>query len=160
MDSAIAELVVAAIFTLRGCSPDMESAPWFPFKAAVASNEIAKKKLAHEAGSRIAAALSPNGIFPLSGTVEPQRQRDQKHKSIQAMKAVLVPLAGSARSGNIIHLSDGLSRCSRFEAKREFFEPVPPRPQCDSGFWHRTPGVCHKTAPPIFYRNFLSDAAY
>jgi integrase len=34
-----------------------------------------QKKLAHEAGSRIAAALSANGIVPFSGTVEPQRDK-------------------------------------------------------------------------------------
>jgi integrase len=37
-----------------------------------------RKKLAIEAGSRIAAALSMNGIVPLSGTVKPQRDNGEK----------------------------------------------------------------------------------
>ncbi|WP_061849855.1 tyrosine-type recombinase/integrase [Bradyrhizobium sp. DOA1] len=37
-----------------------------------------QKKLAHEAGSRIAAALKMNGIVPLSGTVESQRDKTTK----------------------------------------------------------------------------------
>jgi len=37
-----------------------------------------QKKLAHEAGSRIAAALSANGIVPLSGPVRPQRDKATK----------------------------------------------------------------------------------
>jgi integrase len=37
-----------------------------------------QKKLAHEAGSRIAAALSANGIVPLSGTVRSQRDKATK----------------------------------------------------------------------------------
>jgi hypothetical protein len=38
-----------------------------------------QKKLAHEAGIRIAAALSANGIVPLSGTVESQRDNEAKN---------------------------------------------------------------------------------
>ena len=38
-----------------------------------------QKMLAHEAGSRIAAALSANGIVPLSGTVESQRDKEAKN---------------------------------------------------------------------------------
>jgi integrase len=37
-----------------------------------------QKKLAHEAASRIAAALSMNGIVPLSGTVQSQRDNGEK----------------------------------------------------------------------------------
>jgi integrase len=37
-----------------------------------------QKRLAHEAGSRIAAALKMNGIVPLSGTVESQRDKTAK----------------------------------------------------------------------------------
>jgi integrase len=38
-----------------------------------------QKKLAHEAGSRIAAALSENGIVPLSGMVQSQRDNETKN---------------------------------------------------------------------------------
>lgn len=37
-----------------------------------------QKKLAHEAGMRIAAALKMNGIVPLSGTVQPRRDKTRK----------------------------------------------------------------------------------
>ena len=37
-----------------------------------------QKRLAHEAGSRIAAALKMNGIVPLSGSVKPQRDKTAK----------------------------------------------------------------------------------
>jgi len=37
-----------------------------------------QKRLAHEAGSRIAAALKMNGIVPLPGSVEPQRDKTAK----------------------------------------------------------------------------------
>jgi integrase len=50
-----------------------------------------QKKLAHEAGSRIASALKMNGIVPLSGPVQPRRDKRAKSKGKQVTKKSVVP---------------------------------------------------------------------